>query len=306
MLAAVEAHPVTRAQHRPRRPARHAATGAITVAGCGGTDRSAVSSCRHSRWYSTGSTATGLPAALAPSISGTGAANAAAAPSAASVSQVARVPVPASHRRFAVNRVRGADQPVLPARPAHTPRRVASNAATSRDGRSSTGRQSTTTADPSHAAHEVVRRVRPSLPCLGRPEQPKRLRGDPHHPGRGPPHQVIALQPRLIAHMPPSVADHQRPGRCRCPRYDANRRTGSARLQRQRPRLSQGNPGLLAVPRHVRQLEPINPIGSTTLNRPQHRHSRASCPTKIRVKFIRKTPSRGNLHWNGTFVWKGP
>src|SRR6185437_12285051 len=75
VLAAVEAHPVTRAQHRPRRPARHAATRAITVAGCRGTDRSAVSSCRHNRWYSTGSTATGSPAALAPSISGTGAAN---------------------------------------------------------------------------------------------------------------------------------------------------------------------------------------------------------------------------------------
>jgi len=28
----------------------------------------------------------------------------------------------------------------------------------------------------------------------------------------------------------------------------------------------------------VRQFEPINPTGSTTLNRPQHRHSHASCP----------------------------
>jgi hypothetical protein len=77
-------------------------------------------------------------------------------------------------------------------------------------------------------------------------------------------------------------------------------------LQPQRPRLSQGNPGLLAVPRYVRQLEPINPIGSTTLNRPQHRHSRASCPTKIpkgqgsseRCHLV------GNLHLEGaTFAW---
>jgi hypothetical protein len=40
--------PSPRAQHRPRRHARHAAS-STDVAGCRGTDRSTASSCRHSR-----------------------------------------------------------------------------------------------------------------------------------------------------------------------------------------------------------------------------------------------------------------
>src|SRR6201986_2685544 len=75
-------------------------------------------------------------------------------------------------------------------------------------------------------------------------------------------------------------------------------------LQPQPPRLSQGNPGLPAVPRHVRQLEPINPIGNTTLNRPQHRHSLASCPTKIPKGqgSSERCPLVGNLHLEGATV----
>src|SRR5262249_7914939 len=103
VLAAIEADPVTRAQHSAPRLASHAATMLVTVAsGCSGTDRFVTSWCRHSRWNSTGSTEIGSPTASAPAMSGVGWANATRSASVNPGTLWRGCRYPASHRRLAV------------------------------------------------------------------------------------------------------------------------------------------------------------------------------------------------------------
>ena len=116
---------------------------------------------------------------------------------------IARAPVPRQtpqvRRR---NRVQSADQPVLPvdqvARSAGRLERghVPGTATVSRTAVDHHGRVIP-------ALSEIVRHMRWDLALPGRPPQPERLRGDPRH-GTVPvqPHHLVALQPRLRAHMP--------------------------------------------------------------------------------------------------------
>ncbi len=158
-------------------------------------------------------------------------------------------------------------------------------------------------ARPVSTADEEIRRMPHQLPARPGPRQPKRLRGHARHQRiEVQQYQVVALQPRLIAHMPAA-------GRRPVPAAPVPLTTKSReptlrphRLEPDRPQASQGFPltdagradvlRLDVLRRHLAHIHPGLRYDADQPLRPKKRHDRNT--------YTRPELSRTCLHMTGT------